>query len=66
MPSEVKFIEGDVVEYRGMTGTICFVDPVYISLCVSDTVQSQNVHKSCQCRVVVYPENWHEIVEISK
>jgi len=65
MPSEPNFYEGEVVEYRGRKGTICFVDPAYISLCVSETVQEENIHKSCQCRVVIYPEHWHEIVEIS-
>ncbi len=48
MPSEPNFFEGEVVEYRGRKGTICFVDPMYISLCVSETVQPDNIHKSCQ------------------
>ena len=61
MPSEPNFFEGEVVEYRGRKGTICFVDPQYISLCVSETVQEENIHKSCQCRVVIYPEHWHDL-----
>ena len=63
--SELNFLEGDEVEYKGMCGTICFVNEAYISLCVSETVQNENIHKSCQCRIVIYPEQWHEIVEIS-
>ena len=63
--SDPNFIEGDVIEYKEMKGTICFVSDSYISLCVSETVQEENVHKSCQCRIVIYPEHWHEIVEIS-
>lgn len=64
--SELNFLEGDEVEYKGMCGTICFVDSAYISLCVSETVQEDLLHKSCQCRVVIFPEDWHKIREISK
>ena len=66
MPSEDKFIEGDVVEYRGISGRIVFVSSSYISLCISETVQEELLHKVNQCRLVIYPQHWGEIVEISK
>jgi len=64
--SEPNFLEGDVVEYKGMIGTICFVSDSYISLCISETVQEDLLHKSCQCRVVIFPEDLHKIREITK
>ena len=64
--SEDNFIEGSIVEYEQFTGKICFVSSSYISLCISETVQEENIHRTCQCRLVIFPENWHKIKEISK
>jgi len=64
--SEDNFLEGDIVEYRGITGRIVFISSYYISLCVSETVQEELLHKVNQCRLVVFPEHWDEIREISK
>lgn len=58
------FEEGMIVEYKHMTGTVCFIDDDYISICVNETPASDYIHRSCQCRAVVYRSNWDSVTVI--
>ena len=48
---------GVMVEYQGMVGTIKFVDPLYITVCIK-TQREGMISDVC---MVVYPHEWDDI-----
>ena len=48
--------------YKGMTGTIEFVDDAYITLCINCKEMDEHAFKRVsKCCMVIYPEYWDDL-----
>lgn len=60
------FYQGQVLLYKGMQGTVNFIDSEYITLCVNSYDKSEDdqefaLHKKETCCIVIYPNQWSEL-----
>ena len=67
VPREVRNIlksleVGMPARYKGMTGTIEFVDDAYITLCINCKEMDEHAFKRVsKCCMVIYPEYWDDL-----